>query len=106
MAKSVEINIPHDLGKAEARRRIEEGFGRLKQQLAGGMAGMLALSERWDGDVLNFEGGALGQKLTGRIEVLDDKMRMQIDLPEMLAALAEKVKGKLEKEGMLLLEKK
>ena len=106
MARTIEINIPHDLGKAEAQQRIGEGFGRLKQQLAGGMAGMLAVNERWEGDVLHFEGGALGQKLTGRIEVLEDKMRMQIDLPEMLAALAEKVKGKLEKEGMLLLEKK
>ena len=99
MARAIEINIPHDLGKDEARRRIAEGFGRLRQQIIGGLGGVFAVNERWEGDRLHFEGGALGQKVTGRIDVMADAMRMQLDLPEILAAMADRLTGKLKKEG-------
>jgi hypothetical protein len=106
MARPVTVNIPHSLGKDEARRRIEQGFGRLQQQLGGGMAGMLKFTERWEGDRLHFEGGGLGQKITGRLEVHADAVEVQLDLPEMLAMLADRITGALKKEGQKLLEKK
>jgi Putative polyhydroxyalkanoic acid system protein (PHA_gran_rgn) len=106
MAKPIAVRIPHTLGKDEARRRIAEGFGRLRQQLSGGLAGFIAFEERWEGDRLHFSGGGLGQKITGRIDVFADSVQMQIDLPDMLAAIADRIAGKLQKEGQLLLEKK
>ena len=106
MARPVTVNIPHALGKDEARRRIEEGFGRMRQQMTGGLAGMLTFTDRWEGDRLHFEGGGLGQKMTGRVEVLADSVQVQLDLPEMLAAIADRISARLKMEGRKLLEKK
>ena len=103
MATPVIVNIPHDLGRVEARRRLERGMGQLREQIAGKAVGF---EERWDGDTLHFSAGALGQKISGRIQALDATVRMEVDLPWILASIAEKVKGKLQKTGTLLLEKK
>jgi hypothetical protein len=106
MARPVSVTIPHNLGKDEARRRIEEGFGRMRQQMTGGMGAMLSFQDRWEGDRLHFEGGGLGQKMTGRLDIRDDAVDIEIDLPEILAAIADKITGRLKTEGQKLLEKK
>jgi hypothetical protein len=103
MGRPVTVNIPHTLGKDEARRRIESGFGNLRQQMTGGLGGLLAFQERWEGDRLQFEGGGLGQKITGRLDVLADSVRIELDLPEMLAMIADRIAGTLKKEGQKLL---
>ena len=110
MARPVSVTIPHSLGKAEARKRIETGFGQMRQNMLSGTAGMLSkmitIQDRWEGDQLQFEGSGMGQKLTGRLDVRDDAVQIQIDLPDMLASLAEKITGSLKTEGQKLLEKK
>jgi Putative polyhydroxyalkanoic acid system protein (PHA_gran_rgn) len=106
MARPVSVTIPHSLGKDEARRRLEEGFGRMEQQMAGGMGAMLSFQNRWEGDRLHFEGGGLGQKIIGRLDVRPDAVEIQLDLPEILAAIADKITGRLKTEGQKLLEKK
>jgi hypothetical protein len=106
MARPVTVTIPHALGKDEARRRIEEGFGRMRQQLTSGFGTVVAFQERWEGDRLHFEGGALGQKMTGRLDVRADAVEIQLDLPEILAAIADRIRGALQTEGQKLLEKK
>ncbi len=106
MGRPVTVNLPHSLGKEEARRRIESGFGTMRQQMTGGMGSMLSFEERWDGDQLHFEGGALGQKIRGRLEVLADAVRIELDLPEMLAMIADRITGALKREGQKLLERK
>ncbi len=106
MPRPVTINIPHALGKDEARRRIAVGFGRVQEQLTGGVGGMVSFLNRWEGDRLHFEGTALGQKITGRVDVGMDSVQMQLDLPSMLAAIADRVIHKLQDEGQKLLAKK
>jgi len=101
--KPIVVDIPHQLGKTEARRRLEEGFGGLQQKLMGGAA--IRCSQSWEGDRMTFAAEGLGQKMGGRIEVLDTAVRMEIDLPDWLAAIAETVKGRALKEGRRLLEK-
>jgi hypothetical protein len=107
MSRPISINIPHNLGKEEARRRIDEGFGRISQQMAGGTVGMVAFQQNWQGDRLNFEANSLGQKMTGRLDVLPDSVHLELDLPEILAMIAERIKARLTTETQkLLLEKK
>jgi hypothetical protein len=110
MARPVTVTIPHKLGKAEARSRIEKGFGQMRQQMASGVGGVLGslmkFEERWEGDRLQFEGTGLGQKITGRLDVREDAVDIQLDLPEILAAIADRITGKLRTEGQKLLEKK
>jgi len=106
MARPIEVSIPHALGKDEARRRIEQGFGKLRSQMTSGLGGLVSFQERWTGDQLEFEGGILMQQVRGRLTVLPDAVRIQVDLPEMLAAIADKIRGTLQREGQKLLEKK
>jgi hypothetical protein len=106
MGRPVRVNLPHSLGKDEARQRIEQGFGRMRQQMTGGLGAMLAFQERWEGDRLHFEATSLGQKLTGRLDVSADAVDIEVDLPELLAALADRIKGTLTKEGQKLLEQR
>lgn len=104
MTKTITVNIPHDLGAAEARRRIEDGFGKLSAQFGG--EGLVSVTRAWEGERLSFGARVLGQAVTGRLDVQDQAVRMEIDLPNMLAMIASKIKGRLQKEGQLLLEKK
>lgn len=55
---------------------------------------------------LHFEGTALGQKITGRVDVGNDSVQMQLDLPEFLVAIADRIIHKLQDEGRKLLERK
>ncbi len=103
MAKPVIVNIPHDLGREEARRRLETGFGRIRDQI--GSFG-LNFQERWEGDRLHFTGGKFGQKVAGRIDVMQESVRIEVDLPWILAGIAEKLQGRVQNEGRLLLGKK
>lgn len=103
MAKPVVVNLPHSLGRAEAHRRLESGFVRIREQIAGKA---MAVEEEWEGDRLHFRMSGLGQSISGRLDVLDDAVRIEVDLPWLLATIADKVRGRIAKEGKLLLERK
>jgi putative polyhydroxyalkanoate system protein len=102
MSKAVTVNIPHELGRAEARRRIEAGFGDLSRHLGG----LGSVSKHWEGDRLSFAFAAMGQAISGSVDVADRAIRLEVLLPGLLAMMAGKLKGRLQKEGQLLLEKK
>jgi putative polyhydroxyalkanoate system protein len=102
MSKAVTVTIPHELGRAEAKRRVETGFGDLSRHLGG----LGAVTQSWDGDRLAFSFATMGQAITGAIDVADRSVRIEVLLPNLLALMADKVKGRLQKEGQLLLEKK
>jgi hypothetical protein len=103
MATPITISIPHDLGRAEARRRIEAGFANVVQQMPGGGA---SCSERWDGDRMTFGVSAMGQNLAGGVDVHDRAVTIEIELPGVLGLVAGGLKDRLQKAGQLLLQKK
>lgn len=105
MSNPITISIPHELGKAEARRRIEQGFGSIEQQL-GAAALKMTFTERWEGDRLHFTGRTMGQTVSGQVDVSEDSVLVKVTLPRLLAALADKVRGRLAAQGTKLLEKK
>jgi putative polyhydroxyalkanoate system protein len=104
MSKPITITIPHQLGAAEARRRLETGLEQLASQIPGGDAARFTQS--WAGDTLNFSALAMGQAITGAVNVLEDHVRLDVVLPGMLGMIAGKIKGELQKRGQLMLEKK
>jgi hypothetical protein len=104
MSAPVSVNIPHKLGAAEARRRVESGFGRLEAQLAA--IGVTNLQKGWKGDELSFTGRAFGQGIGGRLTVFPEALRVELDLPPLLAMLAGRIQAALGRGGRLLLEKK
>lgn len=101
--KTVTVTIPHRLGAVEARRRLQQGITQLRTQYAGQVA---SIEERWEADHMEFQAGLLGQTLTGRLDVQAESVRVELDLPWMLAVLAEKIRGEVEQRGRKLLEKK
>ncbi len=105
MPRPVTVTIAHELGKDEARKRVREGFDKLKTQMTGGM--MFKFSEDWSGeDTLTFNAKGLGQDISGQIDIFPQHVRIEVVLPSLLAAIAETITGKVEKEGRLLLENK
>jgi len=103
MSKPLVVSIPHQLGKAEAQRRLETGFTRLKSQFGDKIA---SIDERWDQDRMSFRAGAMGQTIDGHLDVMDDQVRVEVRLPWLLAMIAEKAQHFIRKQGTLMLEKK
>jgi putative polyhydroxyalkanoate system protein len=104
MPRPVTISIPHNLGKAEARSRIANGFGQLEAQMAA--SSVTNMRRSWAGDRLNFSAQALGQTFNGGIDVGEQDVRIEVELPGLLGMFANKIAGKLRQQGTLLLEKK
>lgn len=99
MADPITLDIPHKLGRAQARERIEKG----STQLAGIVPGAIVKTHCWDGDILSFTLEAMGQSVVTQIEVFDDRVRAIVDLPPMLALIAGKIREKLLGTGTKLL---
>ena len=104
MAKPLVVYIPHQLGRAEARRRLRTGFDDLKARYAHKVT---ALTDHWTEDHLDLDVKALGQAISAAVDIGDDQVRVEVRLPWLLAMLAEKAKGLISREGSkILIEKK
>jgi hypothetical protein len=103
MSQRVVVSIPHRLGKEEALRRIQGGLGRVRTNFG---AHLTVFEENWTGEHLDFRVGVFGQSSTGSIDVAEDHVRLEVDLPWLLAQLAEKAKAMIQRQGQLMLEKK
>ncbi len=101
MAKPLTVSIPHQLGVAEARRRLETGFADMTSKLPGGAA---KIDQRWEGDRMVFAALIGGQEISGTIDVLADAVRLEVILPGLLGLLAGKIGGRLKDEGQKLLK--
>lgn len=103
MARPVSITVSHDLGRQAAVDRIRGGVDRIRGKLE--LVKMQLVEEDWQGDTLHFGVAALGYTVRGRLSVEDDLVRIEMMLPWMLAAFAEKLKLGVEKQGRILLDK-
>ena len=101
--KTITITIPHRLTQQEARARLQKGITDLKAQHAASIA---QVAETWNGDQMSFRLTAMGQAITGRVDVQPSAIKLDIDLPWLLAAFAEKFRPRIEQEGRRMLEDK
>jgi hypothetical protein len=99
-AKPLVVVIPHRLGRQAARQRIESGLAQIHTEVA---AFASIQEERWLEDLLEFRLGLLHQHLTGRIEVLDESVRVEIDLPWILRAVAGPIAARIQQVGTAVL---
>jgi hypothetical protein len=100
MSAPVDVDIPHRLGQAEARRRVEQGFG----QLAGWIPGGSVSEHRWEGDSLHFSVGAMGMNVAARLDVGETAVHAHLELPAFLAGFAAQIQQKLQRKGPELLK--
>jgi putative polyhydroxyalkanoate system protein len=90
------ISIPHQVGRAEAKRRIDE----MASQFQGQSGGMLkSVQQHWDGDTLHFTVAAAGQSISGTAHVAEQTVNLDIALPWMLSLLAGTVKKQIEQQA-------
>lgn len=103
MSAPLTVSIPHRLGKEEAVRRLQSGLAKVRVNY-----GHLfnVQEETWTDNRLQFRVSALGQAVSGTLEVLEDRVDLQVFLPWLLARLAGAIQPLVRKEGTLLLEKK
>lgn len=92
MSRSISMTFPHDLGIAEAKRRISERFDLLKTQYVD-KVGHAEIA--WVEDVAHLRVVALAQTATAEIDVRAAEIKIEVHLPWLLAAMAGKVEGLL-----------
>ena len=96
------VTIPHRLSRQEAVKRLKAGFSNVRSSFG---QGFVVVKDEWAGDHLDFRASLLGQTTTGSVDVADDHVRLEVQLPWVLALLAEKAKALVQREGRLMLEK-
>lgn len=98
----MKFEIAHELGKAEARRRIEQGLPSLERHIPGGGA----VQSAWDGDDrLNLTIAAMGQTVGVAIEIEDRAVRGDVTVPMMLSMMSGVIRDFVEKSSRIMLEK-
>jgi Putative polyhydroxyalkanoic acid system protein (PHA_gran_rgn) len=66
---------------------------------------LFVFKNQWSGDHLDFRGSLLGLSTSGTVDVAEDHVRLEVQLPWLLSLLANKAKALVEKQGKLMLEK-
>lgn len=104
MQRPINVDLPHKLGRDEARRRIAGNIDSLAGHIPGGAA---HVGSRWDGDTLHLDVQAMGQEVKAVIVVDETVVHCTIDLPGMLNLFAGPIEAFLKRKGDdLLLEDK
>ena len=103
MSQPIQVDLPHSLGKEEARRRIAGNIHKLESQIPGGAK----VQSSWTGDQLNLAIHAMGQAVNADLDVEDSRVRCKVVLPGFLAMFARPIEAMLSARGSeLLLEDK
>ena len=100
MTQPIDVDLPHNLGKEEARRRIASNIHKLQEHIPGGAQ----VQSGWNGDQLTLDVAALGQAVTATIDVMDSKVHLKVLLPPMLGMFGGMIQAALQKKGGALLE--
>jgi hypothetical protein len=102
MSNPIVVELPHSLGAAEARRRIEANMGRLGQQIPGGAQ----VESHWTGDRLALRVQAMNQDIKCNIDVHETNVRLEVILPPALSFFGQAIAGLLRSKGAAILEDK
>ena len=95
------VTISHRLGRDEAKRRIEKGLSSIRGEIA---RHVNEIDCAWDGYRLDFRVLTMLQTITGRLDVYDESVRVELGLPRLLYLLAKQITGRIEHRVTALLE--
>ena len=95
MSQPIEVDLPHSLGKDEARRRIANNIHKLQEHIPGGGH----VESGWSGDQLNMKVQAMGEAVTAVIDVEETKVHLKMLLPGMLGMFSGMIQAALQKKG-------
>ena len=97
----MEVAIPHQLGREEVRSRMRSRSHMIADGIPGGMA---QVTTAWPSeDRMTLDIAAMGQALTGHIDVEDTQVVLHMDLPPALGFLKPIVEGAIRQQGQKML---
>jgi hypothetical protein len=100
MASPIVIDIPHNLGRDEAKRRMNAGIDKIARHIPGGGE----VSATWPAeDRMTMVIAAMGQKVTADLDVEEALVRVQLAVPMMLSFMAGPITGIVKKSAEELL---
>ena len=102
MTTPIQVDLPHNLGAAEAKRRIDGGIGRLKDFIPG----VAEVRSAWTGDRLGLQVAAMGQEVNAQIDVREAVVHVELLLPPALGFFTGIIEAAVRKTGGDLLEDK
>jgi len=95
------VRLPHQIGSAEVRRRLEERKDEIVTYFPEGMA---TLESDWASeDHLDFTVAVAGQRVGGAVDIAEDHVVIEIDLPFLLSFLRPTIERSMRKEATRLL---
>jgi hypothetical protein len=101
MSQPIHVDLPHNLGREEAQRRIAANIHKLQGYIPGGAE----VTSNWAGSRLDMTVAAMGQSVDANIDVEDKFVRCRIVLPGLLGMFAKPIEAALKAKGSdLLLE--
>ena len=100
MSGPISVDLPHQLGAAEAKRRIADNIGSLTSHLPAGAQ----VRSNWQGDTLKLGIGVLGQEVEAELGVLESLIRVTVKLPPALAFFGKAIEAGLRRSVPDLLE--
>ncbi len=93
--------IPHSLEKAEVRRRFQSRSHEIADYVPGGMA---KVTTDWPSeDRMQLAVAALGQSIRGHIDIADNEVVFEFDLPPSLSFVEPMIRKAVEAKGQKLL---
>lgn len=96
------VHLPHDLGREEVRKRMRERSHEIAGYFPPGMA---SIDTSWpDEDQMDLLVTAVGQRIKGAVEVYEDEVVIEMNLPPMLSFLRGTLEKSVRSEGAKLLE--
>lgn len=97
------VSLPHTLGKEEVRRRLREHGHELGDNFPAGLA---EVTNSWPHeDRMDLAITAMGQEMRGGIDIAEDQLVIELDLPPLLGFFKDKIEGAMRNHGAKLLEK-
>jgi hypothetical protein len=101
MAAPTVIDIPHTLGRDEAKRRMERGVGKLASHIPGGSA---TVTHSWpSAERLALTVATMGVKVPCTVDAEDNRLRVTLHLPGMLSLMSGPIAAIVEKQGERLM---
>jgi Putative polyhydroxyalkanoic acid system protein (PHA_gran_rgn) len=103
MGKSITVAVPHDLTPAEVKRRLVDALADARKKHA---ELLKDTRETWPTEnQMDFVAHAMGQRISGSIEIGPTHVQVSVALPMLLAMFASRLKPQIEAEGQKLLKK-
>jgi Putative polyhydroxyalkanoic acid system protein (PHA_gran_rgn) len=96
---NLSAQIPHQLGREEAKRRLQSHIDLLRQQ----GSGIADFRESWTGDTMIFSVNAMGNSITGQLRVDDHFVFVDVAVPWFLSMIAGSVRQNIEQKVRLSL---